>query len=57
MSLAQVAVIVRCYRELLNQFEINLDRDVPMKEPEFGYQMLGVMRSLVGVLEAELDTR
>lgn len=57
MSLAQVAVIVHCYRELLNQFEINLDRDVPMKEPEFGYQMLGVMRSLVGVLEAELDTR
>lgn len=51
MSLLQIACIVKSYRELLNQFDL----DDGLEEPEFGYQMLGIMRSLVGVLEDELS--
>lgn len=59
--LAQVAIVVRMYRELVERFNdmkfIDLDlvtgqkTEAEIEDPEFGYQMLGIIKSLLGALE------
>lgn len=59
--LAQVAFVVRNYRELVDRFDdmrctdIDLDigerTTVSIEDPEFGYQLLGIVKSLLGALD------
>jgi hypothetical protein len=59
--LAQVSVIWKNYVEILEPFNdmkmdiVDLDEGTHLRaeveDPEFGYQMLGIVRSLLGALE------
>ena len=58
--LASAAVVFSAYRKILVPFNemqvgtIDLDSgtrlDIPVGDPEFGYQILGIMNSLLGAL-------
>lgn len=61
-KLAQVDVVLQAFGELVGRFngmkydDVDLDSGVrteaPIEDPEFGYQMLGVLNALIGTLQA-----
>lgn len=67
VRLAQAAIIVNAFIELVNRFkdmkydDIDLESgnrtEAEIEDPEFGYQMYGILKSLLTLLEPVVNPR